>query len=349
MAAKARALLFSLAAFCLPAAFANIPRQSPVAEKPHPGSANFALASHRADTAANTSIATGFGGCVCDEARRSRSSGKERDAETGLDYFGARYMSAAQGRFTSPDSPLIDQYPEDPQSWNLYAYVRNRPLTLIDADGKAAAWALNGFNEASKIYSGAPPGVGKILAGVGVVLAGAAVVATVDRSDVGAVWDKAVSASATFKPAGTSKFGIAGDGGFTAYAIEADKHSAQAPTNDSKAPDFVVTPGGDAIPIPNGASGPNPVVNKGGNTTGASYTGGSGGKGLDPKVSGVRIMNPTPPNAASPGYPNGYVTYQNPSGQGVNPQTGKTVSNSDPSRHIPLNPPKPCPGGGSCQ
>ena len=34
---------------------------------------------------------------------RSRFTGRERDAETGLDYFGARYMSAAQGRFTSPD------------------------------------------------------------------------------------------------------------------------------------------------------------------------------------------------------------------------------------------------------
>ena len=35
----------------------------------------------------------------------SAFTGKERDAETGLDYFGARYMSAAQGRFTSPDLP----------------------------------------------------------------------------------------------------------------------------------------------------------------------------------------------------------------------------------------------------
>jgi len=30
-------------------------------------------------------------------------TGKERDTETGLDYFGARYLSSAQGRFTSPD------------------------------------------------------------------------------------------------------------------------------------------------------------------------------------------------------------------------------------------------------
>jgi RHS repeat-associated protein len=62
-------------------------------------------------------------------------TGKERDAETGLDYFGARYFSGAQGRFTSPDEPLIDQDPADPQSWNLYSYVRNNPLANIDLTG----------------------------------------------------------------------------------------------------------------------------------------------------------------------------------------------------------------------
>ena len=46
-------------------------------------------------------------------------SGKERDQETGLDYFGARYYSGALGRFTSPDEPLIDQEAEDPQSGTL--------------------------------------------------------------------------------------------------------------------------------------------------------------------------------------------------------------------------------------
>lgn len=66
---------------------------------------------------------------------RSRSTGKERDAETGLDYFGARYLSAAQGRFTSPDTPLLDQHPGDPQSWNLYSYVRNNPLRYTDPTG----------------------------------------------------------------------------------------------------------------------------------------------------------------------------------------------------------------------
>jgi RHS repeat-associated protein len=63
-------------------------------------------------------------------------TGKERDAETGLDYFGARYMSATQGRFTSPDPIiLMEQKLVDPQQWNMYSYVRNNPLRLIDPTG----------------------------------------------------------------------------------------------------------------------------------------------------------------------------------------------------------------------
>lgn len=102
MAAKARALVLSLAAFCLPA-LANIPRASLVAEKPHQGGAELAQGLHRGPATANALIAPGLCGCLYDSGRRSRSTGKERDAETGLDYFGARYMSSAQGRFTSPD------------------------------------------------------------------------------------------------------------------------------------------------------------------------------------------------------------------------------------------------------
>jgi RHS repeat-associated protein len=59
-------------------------------------------------------------------------------SETGLDYFGARYFSGAQGRFTSPDAPFVDQHPEDPQSWNLYVYGRNNPLRYFDPSGMEA-------------------------------------------------------------------------------------------------------------------------------------------------------------------------------------------------------------------
>ena len=62
-------------------------------------------------------------------------TGKERDAETGLDYFGARYMSSAQGRFTSPD-PTNRMVMRDPQPLNKYSYVFNRPLGLVDPDGR---------------------------------------------------------------------------------------------------------------------------------------------------------------------------------------------------------------------
>jgi RHS repeat-associated protein len=63
-------------------------------------------------------------------------TGKERDEETGLDFFLARYYSGAQGRFTSPDMPLLDQQTDDPQSWNLYAYARNNPLRFTDPTGR---------------------------------------------------------------------------------------------------------------------------------------------------------------------------------------------------------------------
>jgi RHS repeat-associated protein len=62
-------------------------------------------------------------------------TGKERDSESGNDYFGVRYYASTMGRFVSPDHPLIDQHPENPQSWNLYAYARNNPLINIDPTG----------------------------------------------------------------------------------------------------------------------------------------------------------------------------------------------------------------------
>jgi RHS repeat-associated protein len=69
-------------------------------------------------------------------------TGKERDAESGNDYFGARYYASSMGRFMSPDwSAKIEPVPysklDNPQSLNLYAYVGNNPLGGVDADGHA--------------------------------------------------------------------------------------------------------------------------------------------------------------------------------------------------------------------
>jgi len=63
-------------------------------------------------------------------------TGKERDAESGLDYFGARYYGSNMGRFMSADDGS-DQDPSNPQSWNLYSYVRNNPVTQTDSDGRS--------------------------------------------------------------------------------------------------------------------------------------------------------------------------------------------------------------------
>jgi RHS repeat-associated protein len=64
-----------------------------------------------------------------------RFTGKERDSETGLDYFGARYLSAAQGRFTTPDPLHGSAHLEDPQTWNRYSYAANNPLKYNDPAG----------------------------------------------------------------------------------------------------------------------------------------------------------------------------------------------------------------------
>jgi RHS repeat-associated protein len=77
---------------------------------------------------------------VNNDSNDYKFTGKKRDFETGLDYFGARYYSNALGRFMTPDwaaKATAVPYAEfsDPQSLNLYTYVRNIPTTRFDADG----------------------------------------------------------------------------------------------------------------------------------------------------------------------------------------------------------------------
>lgn len=71
-------------------------------------------------------------------------TGKERDTETGNDYFGARYYNSSMGRWLSPDwsaapAPIPYADMSDPQSLNLYGYVRNRPTFSVDGDGHQLA------------------------------------------------------------------------------------------------------------------------------------------------------------------------------------------------------------------
>jgi RHS repeat-associated protein len=105
-----------------------------------------------------------------DTGVRLKFTGKERDAETGLDYFLARYYSAAQGRFTSPDEwagGIVDPFTgqqvgqpgplpyadiTDPQTLNKYAYVRNNPLRYTDPDGHILDTLLDVASIAYDVY-----------------------------------------------------------------------------------------------------------------------------------------------------------------------------------------------------
>jgi len=74
------------------------------------------------------------------DATEQHFTGKERDAESGNDYFGARYYASSMGRFMSPDwsakeEPVPYAKLDNPQTLNLYSYVENNPLTGEDADG----------------------------------------------------------------------------------------------------------------------------------------------------------------------------------------------------------------------
>jgi RHS repeat-associated protein len=93
---------------------------------------------------------------------------KERDVETGLDSFGARYYSSTQARFTSPDpfsiiqlrqSALNDakthsafmQFIGDPRRWNRFAYAINSPLVFTDKTGLDIMIIENGATKGNPI------------------------------------------------------------------------------------------------------------------------------------------------------------------------------------------------------
>jgi RHS repeat-associated protein len=71
-------------------------------------------------------------------------TGQERDSESGLDNFTARYNSSNIGRFISPDPSNLSIDFWLPQTWNRYSYALNNPLKFVDRNG---LWPTNIHNE----------------------------------------------------------------------------------------------------------------------------------------------------------------------------------------------------------
>jgi len=100
-----------------------------------------------------------YGGIIVDHcpnvAQHYRFTGKERDSESGLDNFGARYNASSMGRFMTPDPSNLSVDFWLPQTWNRYAYALNNPLAVVDRNG---LWPWYIHNE---IIDEAFPGLSK--------------------------------------------------------------------------------------------------------------------------------------------------------------------------------------------
>jgi RHS repeat-associated protein len=222
--------------------------------------------------------------------------GQYFDAETGLYLNGPRYFDAAKGGFDQADP--IGQLGGN----NVYDYTGDNPLHFVDASG------LQRTDELDPKTSEA--------------LNTPETNAEVARLDEEAKEDAEANDTTPYiPPRDPSEFGELG----TCKATPSNpvKVGPQGGTN------FVVTPSGTAYPIPNGATGPEPTRNE----RGMQFQGGSGGNGLDPKTTGFRLMDPVTSGPYQ--YPNGYGSYNNASGQTVNPYTGSpNISKTDPMWHI---------------
>jgi len=79
----------------------------------------------------NRTSGMGFG---LADGNRQKFTSKQRDNETGLDFFEARFFSSTQGRFLSVDIESASL--STPQSFNKYQYCLNNPLRYVDPDGR---------------------------------------------------------------------------------------------------------------------------------------------------------------------------------------------------------------------
>jgi RHS repeat-associated protein len=182
-----------------------------------------------------------------------QDTGKERDAETGLDYFGARYFSGAQGRFTSPDwsakpQPVPYANLRDPQTLNLYGYVRNNPLKNHDPDGHVCIFGIGDTCTAPPLPP--PPPQAPLLNGNGSIAQGPqqpVSVAPPATPILGGGVGVTLGATAAV---GVGLAGAASTGGGTAAVFANDQSGASASAGLSAAGGVMATAGQSSVGMP---------------------------------------------------------------------------------------------------
>jgi RHS repeat-associated protein len=237
-------------------------------------------------------------------------TGKERDIESGLDYFPARYYNSYVGRWMSPDwSEDPDPVPyadlKNPQSLNLYAYVNNNPLSHVDPDGHSCDGGSEGADGAFTFHCTNDP----------------------QPNPSGTLYRLAGGAAIFGEEFGPVDWAVVGGLTAAAYLAAHPVHLSSSNDQDAAAPP-------PAAPAPNdpGKSGPKPTPNFVPPTNPAQNP-----PTNVPAGNNVRVMPPTAQ------YPNGYWVETNSYGQPINPATGKPPSNvSRPEAraqtHVPLPP-----------
>lgn len=95
-----------------------------------------------------------FGETAAPEPFARQFAGKERDPDTGFDYFGGRFYAASLGRFSTVDPAyVIDENLHNPQLFNRYSYAVNNPLRFTDPDGRLWETVWDAYSLAAGIAS----------------------------------------------------------------------------------------------------------------------------------------------------------------------------------------------------
>ncbi|MFL9583505.1 RHS repeat domain-containing protein [Stenotrophomonas sp. AB1(2024)] len=238
-------------------------------------------------------------------------AGHVSDAATGFSQMQQRYMDPQLGVFLSVDPVTPRDKPGS--SFNRYRYAANNPYRFIDPDGRQERAAERHNDSVAR-----DPAAYNTFGPAALVLTYAIVRST-----------------PVVGPPAASLMSGAIDSAQQSRALPAPTSAAAAPVAapaSASSPNFVVSSNGTAFPVPSGSNGPSPVMNPGGKQTGVAFTGGTGG--TNGQVANMRMMDPTQAKGSSPGYPAGYIKYENAGKQGVDPYSGKTLPNS--KSHFPV-------------